>query len=91
LVWSHVYESGRFRYGTLMYKGDPEVQEVLDAYQRDMPRENWIYDETLRTADTVVRYVKRNGRTEHCDIAIGTANWLGNRYVILTVTGSHAE
>ena len=88
LVWSHVYESAGLRYGTMMYSGAPDVDEVIDAYGRQMPREDWTYEETVRTAETLIRYRKNNnGRTEHCDILIGKPNWLGRRYVIVTVTG----
>lgn len=92
LVWSHVYESTQLRYGTMMYSGRPDADEVIDAYKRQMPREDWTYEETVRTAETIMRYrKKKNGRTEHCDVLIGKPNWLGRRYVIVTVTGSTTE
>ena len=91
LVWSYVYEGDAFRYGTLIYKGAPDTQEVVEAYKRQMPRENWVYTETLRTGETILRYTKTGTRPEHCDITIGRPNWLGNRYVIVTVTGSRAK
>ncbi len=91
LVWSYAYESGSLRYGTWIYEGRPDTDEVVDFYKRQMPREDWRYDETVRTAETVLRYAKGEKQVEHCDITIGRANWLGNRYVIVTVTGSYAR
>ena len=91
LVWAYVYESGSYRYGTLIYKGSPDSDEVVEAYKRQMPREDWIYSETLRIGNTVVRYAKKDKQSEHCDIVIGKGNWLGRRYVIVTVTGSRAK
>jgi len=88
LVWVYTYESGSYRYGTLIYKGRPDSNEVVDEYKRLMPREDWIYSETLRTDHTILRYAKKDKQSEHCDIVIGKSNWLGSRYVIVTVTGS---
>ncbi len=88
LVGSYIYESGSYRYGTLIFRGRADANEIVGEYKRLMPREDWLHAETLRTGNTVVRYVKKRKPLEHCDVVIGKPNWAGSRYVIVTVTGS---
>jgi hypothetical protein len=91
LVWSYVYETGSYRYGSLMFKSRADTGHIVDEYKRLMPREDWLYADTLSVGDTILRYTKKAKPAEHCDIVIGTPNWLGSRYVIVTVTGSHRK
>ena len=91
LVWSYVYESGSHRYGTLMFKARTDTGDIVGEYKRRMPREDWLYVDTLSVGDTILRYTKKAKPVEHCDIVIGKPNWLGSRYVIVTVTGTHQK
>ena len=89
LVWSYVVEGDAHRYGTLLYKGRADQDEVTDSYERLMPREGWLFGEALRSGETVLRYTKRERPRERCDIIIGRPGWTGSRYIIVTVTGEH--
>ena len=91
LVWSYIYESGSYRYGTLIFRSGTDANEIVGEYKRLMPREDWLHADTLSVGDTILRYTKKGKPLEHCDIVIGRPNWVGSRYVIVTVTGSHSK
>jgi len=91
LISSYVYEAESHRYGTLLYKGRVDIDDIVREYKRLMPREDWVHAETLTSGETVLRYTKRQKPLEHCDIVIGKAGWTGSRYIIVTVTGARSE
>ena len=91
LVWSNVYESSLYRCGTLIYKGRPSADEVVEYYRREMPKENWNFKEKTGAAGILLRYTKTRRGREHCDIAIGETGGAGSRCIVINVMGLYSK
>ena len=86
---SYACTDGPYRYAALLYESEASVEEIAAHCRKQMPRENWMPQQTITADQTVLRFVKSRPGRQHCDIAIGKPDPLGRRGVVVMVMGAH--
>jgi hypothetical protein len=96
LEWFTAFDGSQHRYAFLVYRGRVSAEAVITHYEKQMPRENWQQKEVLRHDETIMRFAKAGAkgaapRQAYCDVTVCNSDWLGRRYVVVTVTGHRAK